>query len=82
MHITEIRRLEKEIQAASRSESKESPPLKIVDSHVLTGAGNYDLAIEKAALDEKTTKNIVEIAEKHNLKVSEMDQYLIISKPQ
>jgi hypothetical protein len=84
LNVKEIADLQKEIlMVIEPKDHCIESLLKVVSSHVLnTANGNLNLAVKKAPLNRRETESITTIAKRHNLKVTEIDEYLVISKPE
>ncbi len=80
MQLDEATDLMKEISSKLKTGSNNSF-LKIVDSHVTVGPGNYTLVVKASILKKRDVDKIVSIAKKHDLSIYDLEDWLVIYRP-
>ncbi len=80
MKLDEATNLMKEILSKLTIGSDESF-LKIVDSHVTVGPGNYTLVVKASILKKQDMEKIVAIVKEHDLSIRDLEGWFVTSKP-
>ncbi len=80
MKLDEATNLMKEILSKLKIGSDESF-LKIVDSHVTVGPGNYTLVVKSSILKKRDIEKIVSIAKNHDLSIFNLEGWFVIYRP-
>ncbi len=80
MKLDEATNLMKEISTKLKTGSDKSF-LKIVDSHVTVGPGNYTLVVKSSILKRRDMDKIVSIAKKHDLSIYDLEGWFVIYRP-
>ncbi len=77
MKLDEATNLMKEISSKLKTDRSESF-LKIVDSHVTVGHGNYTIVVKASVLKKQDIEKIVCIAKNHYLSIYDLEGWFVI----
>ncbi len=77
MKLDEATNLMKEILSKLKTGNSDSF-LKIVDSHVTVGRGNYTVVVKASVLKKRDKEKIVSIAKNHGLSIYDLEGWFVI----